>query len=223
MTAWKKFTELITKDHKKMILFFVLLAVPIVTFLLLASEVSHKRFLPFDVPILLFIHDYTSSLLTTFFLAVTHLGDSVMMLIVATILAAYYAYKKVYQKALILLVSMGGIIVANSILKFIFQRDRPTLWQHLVDETNFSFPSGHAMISAGFATVLVVLFWNTKYRWTTVVLALVGMLLVGLSRLYLGVHYPSDILAGWCVSVAWVILVAVGIKYFYPERLDKSI
>lgn len=223
MTAWKKFTELIAKDHMKMILFFVLLMVPIITFLLLASEISHRGSLPFDAPILLFIHDFTSPLLTTFFLIVTHLGDSTIMLIIAMILAAYYVYKKVYQKTLLLLVSMGGIVVANSVLKFIFQRDRPALWHHLVDETNFSFPSGHAMISTGFATALIVLFWNTKYRWATVALAITGMFLVGLSRLYLGVHYPSDILAGWCVSVAWVILVAIGIKCFYRKRLDKSI
>ena len=222
MTAWKKLTELITKDHKKMILFFIFFAIPIAIFLILASEIGRRGSLALDVPVLLFVHDFTSPLLTAFLLTVTHLGDSIVMLIIATILAAYYAYKKIYQKALILLLSMGGIVVANAVLKFIFQRDRPTLWQHLVAETNFSFPSGHAMISAGFAAALIILFWNTKYRWTTVVLAITGMILVGLSRLYLGVHYPSDIVAGWCVSVAWVILVSLGVRYFYPKIVIKS-
>lgn len=205
-----------------MILFFILLIIPIVTFFILASEISGNESLVFDEPILLFIHSHASPLLNTFFTVITHLGDSVIMLILAMILAIYFAYKKVYQKALILVFSMGGIVVANTILKFLFQRDRPTLWQHIVSETNFSFPSGHAMVSAGFATVLIVLFWDTKYRWLTVILASIGTLLVGLSRLYLGVHYPSDILAGWCVSVAWVLIISVGIQYFYRKRMDKS-
>lgn len=209
------------KDHYRMVLFFILLIVPVVTFLILASEISGHRSLIFDEPILLFIHSFTSPLLNTFFMTITHLGDSVIMLIVAMILAIYFAYKRVYQKALILVFSMGGIVVANTILKFLFQRDRPTLWQHIVSETNFSFPSGHAMVSAGFAVVLIVLCWNTKYRRLTIVLAAVGTLLVALSRLYLGVHYPSDILAGWCVSLAWVLFVLMGITYFQRKRTSK--
>lgn len=220
MNSWKKLI-LLRKDHT-MILFFTSLIIPIVLFAVLAITISQKGSLAFDVPLLQFIHNFTSPLLTAFFLAVTHLGDSIVMLIAATMLAAYYAYKKIYQKALILLVSMGGIVAANTVLKFIFQRDRPTLWEHFVNETNFSFPSGHAMISAGFAAALIVLFWNTKYRWTTVTLAIIGVILVGLSRLYLGVHYPSDILAGWCVSAAWVILTSLGVPYFYTRTTNRN-
>lgn len=190
----------------------------VMVFSFLAYEISSSGSLAFDEPLLLFIHGYASSFLNAFFTVVTHLGDSMTMLILAMVLAAYFAYKKVYEKALLLVVGMGGIVVANTVLKFLFQRDRPTLWQHIVSETNFSFPSGHAMVSAGFAMMLIILFWNTRYRWITVTLATIGMFLVGLSRLYLGVHYPSDILAGWCVSAAWVTLVVASILFFSRKK-----
>lgn len=203
------------KNHFKMILFLLVFAIPLISFPLLASEVSSKRSLVFDEPILLFIHNFASPFLNTFFTAVTYFGESLFILIVAVVLATYFAYKRNYQKALTLLLSMGGIVAANTILKLIFQRDRPTLWAHIVTETSFSFPSGHAMISAGFAMALVVLFWNTKYRLVTIMLTVSGTLLVGLSRLYLGVHYPTDVLAGWCVSVTLVLLVSIGVRYLY--------
>lgn len=222
MAAWKKYIGAFANDHFKLILFFMLFTISLLAFFLLANEISDKASLFFDQPILLFVHSFASPFLNAFFTTVTHLGESIYILIVAMILAAYFAYKRAYQKAVVLLLSMGGIVVANTVLKFIFQRDRPTLWAHLVSETNFSFPSGHAMISIGFAMALVAIFWNTKYRVITIVLAAIGTLLVGLSRLYLGVHYPSDILAGWCVSVAWVLLVLVGVKYFSGRITVKS-
>lgn len=221
MVTKSKSLIVLARDHYKMILLFVLILLPVFIFFTLAREVIEKNSLAFDEPILLFIHSYASPFLNVFFTTITHLGDSVIMIIVAMIFAIYLAYKRIYQKALILVFSMGGVAVANSVLKFIFQRDRPTLWQHIVAETNFSFPSGHAMISAGFATALIVLFWNTQYRWLTVAVATIGMLLVGLSRLYLGVHYPSDILAGWCVSVAWVLLVSAGLLHFSRRKTDN--
>lgn len=222
MATWKKILSTFAKNHSKMILLFILVTISLISFSILANVVSSKESLGLDKPILMFVHSFASPFFNTFFTTVTNLGESLYILIVAAILATYFAYKRAYQKAAVLLLSMGGIVVANTVLKFIFQRDRPTLWEHLVSETNFSFPSGHAMISIGFAMALVAIFWNTKYRVITIVLAAIGTLLVGLSRLYLGVHYPSDILAGWCVSVAWVSLVLAGVKCFYGRITAKA-
>lgn len=190
----------------------------LVIFIGIAAGISGNRPLMFDEPILLFLHAQASPLLTAFFTTVTHLGDSVVIILLIMGLAAYYTYRKMYHKALFVTFGIGGVVVANTLLKSIFQRERPALWAHLVNETNFSFPSGHAMLSAAFATMLVILFWETKYRWLVVVLATVGTVIVGLSRLYLGVHYPSDILAGWCVSAVCVLLVSIVLKFFYRKK-----
>lgn len=205
-------------DRLKMILSLFVFMISITVFSILASEVSRGKLLAFDTPSLLFIHSHASSSLDIFFKTVTHIGDSIVILFLATVLGLYYLYKKAYQKASLVLLSIGSVIVANTALKSIFQRDRPSLWQHIVSETNFSFPSGHAMMSAAFVMLLIIIFWKTRYRLLTVALGILVMLLVGTSRLYLGVHYPSDILAGWCVSAALVTFVLIGTTYLSTKK-----
>jgi len=86
----------------------------------------------------------------------------------------------------------------------LFQRDRPSLWESVSPETTFSFPSGHAMGSMTLAMVAILLAWPTRWRWPVLLAAGVFALLVAASRIYLGVHYPSDILGGWMAEMAWV-------------------
>jgi membrane-associated phospholipid phosphatase len=105
-----------------------------------------------------------------------------------------------------------GSLLLNVSAKHSFARVRPDLWQSVAPaETTYSFPSGHAMGSMTLAMVLVLLCWSVrtpwgwKWRWPVTVLATTFVLLVGLSRVYLGLHYPSDILAGWAAALAWVV------------------
>ena len=91
----------------------------------------------------------------------------------------------------------------NLAAKHYFARARPDLWLSLAPETTFSFPSGHAMGSMTLAAVVTALAWNTRWRWPACLAAIAFALLVGMSRVYLGVHFPSDILAGWSAALAW--------------------
>ena len=91
----------------------------------------------------------------------------------------------------------------DGIAKIFFGRVRPALWTSILPETTFSFPSGHSMISASLAFALVVLLWRTRWRYPALICAVPAVFLVGLSRLYLGVHYPSDVLGGWCAGLIW--------------------
>jgi undecaprenyl-diphosphatase len=106
-------------------------------------------------------------------------------------------------------------VTLNLLLKELFGRDRPTLWETLVTEHGFSFPSGHAMASSALGFSIMVTLWNTRFRVPACIVAGFYIVLVGFSRLYLGVHYPTDVLAGWVLSGTWVILM---LYVFYPQR-----
>jgi undecaprenyl-diphosphatase len=102
-------------------------------------------------------------------------------------------------------VALGGSALLNLGAKQLFGRARPTLWESIAPEATFSFPSGHAMGSMTLAAVLMLLAWRTRWRWWIAVPMLAFVVMVGLSRIYLGVHYPSDILAGWTAALAWTV------------------
>ena len=94
------------------------------------------------------------------------------------------------------------------LLKLALPRQRPNLWPRLVSESDASFPSGHAMYSLALVLGVLLLCWSLprfrRWRWAALGAGLAFSLLVGVSRLYLGVHYPSDVLAGWLTALIWV-------------------
>lgn len=213
-----KFHALIVKFVRSTVLFWV----PAVIFIVLASLVDDNEPLPGDVAILTFFYSLTSDALNSFFLAVTALGGGPIVVPVLAITAGVLWYLGHKRQTLFLLFSVGGTGIINFILKLVFARDRPDLWQTLVLEGGFSFPSGHAMTSSSIALAAVVLTWHTKYRWYVVVTSLVYALLVGVSRLYLGVHFPSDIIAGWCISILWILTLHHAFKAVYGRRASIS-
>lgn len=192
---------------------FLLVVIPVLIFTELAEGVRQQETLVFDEALLLAINGHQTSLLDSASVVVTQfggvLGVSLLVLFFAVVLWA----RDSRAKAVFLIMSVGGAGLLNALLKAIFQRDRPELWQRLVTENSFSFPSGHAMASSALALSLIIIWWRTRYRWPVVVSALVYMLLIGFTRLYLGVHYPTDIVAGWIVSFMWVAAVTIAVYY----------
>jgi membrane-associated phospholipid phosphatase len=116
-----------------------------------------------------------------------------------------------FLDAAFILASVAGATSLNLILKEWFYRPRPDLWPHLVTEFGYSFPSGHAMMSSALVFAVVWLVWHSSRRWLAVGLGALYMVGVGFSRLYLGVHYPTDVVAGWCFSLLWVLIVAAAL------------
>lgn len=107
----------------------------------------------------------------------------------------------------VLTVAIGETLI-NRTAKILIHRPRPHLWQTPYPQhTDFAFPSGHAMASMTFAILVIVLTWKSRWNWLVVLLG--GLFVVGVSwsRLYLGVHYPSDIVAGWLTAIAWATIV----------------
>ncbi|WP_185974662.1 phosphatase PAP2 family protein [Deinococcus detaillensis] len=108
-----------------------------------------------------------------------------------------------HQDFWIILALTFGAYGLSTLIKLLVHRARPQLWKVLTPETDFSYPSGHALISLTVITACIWLAWPTKWRRVVLVAGACFLVLVGLSRLYLGVHYPSDVLGGWLMGAEW--------------------
>jgi undecaprenyl-diphosphatase len=101
-----------------------------------------------------------------------------------------------------------GAAGLNEVVKPVFHRARPHLWASPLPEFDYGFPSGHSMASMALVAALLVLTRGRPLRWVVALLGGGFVLAVGVSRLYLGVHYPSDVLAAWSMSLGWVSALA---------------
>ncbi|MGY0612036.1 MULTISPECIES: phosphatase PAP2 family protein [unclassified Luteimonas] len=187
----------------RLVLVFAGLLLPLWGFAELADEVLEGEPFAFDEPILLFAHGLAREGFDRVFLLASKLGYEWGVVPVDILLVLGLALAGRRRDGLFAGVSLAGSGLLNVAAKQAFARDRPTLWESIAPEHNFSFPSGHAMGSMTLAMVLVLLCWQTRWRWPVLAAMLVFVPLVGFSRVYLGVHYPSDILAGWAAAMAW--------------------
>ncbi|WFC43879.1 phosphatase PAP2 family protein [Pseudoxanthomonas sp. SE1] len=205
MANGRRFIAGLFREHGgRLVLLFLCLLAPLWLFVELADEIHELEDFYFDDALLLQAHALSGPSLDRFFMVLSALGYQwgVVPADIALTLGLLVARR--WREATFAGVSLGGSALLNMATKQFFQRDRPALWESIAPEHTFSFPSGHAMGSATLAMVVLLLCWHTRFRWPVVVLAALFALAVGASRIYLGVHYPSDILGGWAAGVAWV-------------------
>lgn len=186
-------------------LLFVGLLLPLAGFVALADEVHEFESFHFDAPLLWKMHGLHSPALDQFFVLLSKLGYAWFLIPADVLIVVVLLWCKRWREASFVAICFVGSALLNMGSKQFFQRDRPSLWESIAPESTFSFPSGHAMGSMTLAITLVLLAWNTRWRWPVLVVAPSFSLLVSVSRVYLGVHYPSDILAGWCAALVWVV------------------
>lgn len=140
---------------------------------------------------------------------ITSLGSFTVLIVMILVAVGYLVIDGKGRAALFVLAATGGGIALSEILKALFARPRPELVAHLVDVHSMSFPSGHATLSAVTFLTLGALLTRMQARRRVkiyiVSIAIVLTLVVGASRVYLGVHWPSDVLAGWCVGASWAM------------------
>lgn len=192
---------------KRLTLALFIFWVPVILFIAIADEIREKEPIPGDSAILRYLNQFATPTLDRIVIFLTDTSGPLQIVAIAAILIAVLYYLKKKRAAILLTFGLGGAALINVLLKLFFARDRPDLWATVVTETSYSFPSGHAMGSSALAFSLIVLLWPTKWRWWAILIGGIYTLLIGLTRLYLGVHYPSDIIAGWAVSLAWVLIV----------------
>jgi undecaprenyl-diphosphatase len=194
----------------RLLLVFAGIGLPLWGFGELVDELREGEAFPFDEPVLLFAHDMARAGFDRFFLLASDLGYT-GVIVADTVLVLALVLRRRLRASLFAAVATVGSMLLNVAAKHVFARVRPALWDSIAPETTFSFPSGHAMGSITLAWVAVLLWWQLEgdrwraWRWPVAALALAFTLAVGLSRIYLGVHYPSDILAGWTAATVWTL------------------
>lgn len=201
----------------------ILVALGLLVFAKLSSDVMMGRAGYVDALIGDWILSYVSEQLTPVMIAVTFLGNAkVVALIFLSVIGMLIFAAKRQWEAIVLTVSVLGGWGLNEGLKVLFNRDRPA-FQQLVEVDGYSFPSGHAMVAWYFYGFLGYM-WYTylknrgKPYWYVPVVTGTVILFIGLSRIYLGVHYASDVLAGYIIGAIWLAVCL----FFFHKRPAKS-
>ncbi|ACA13002.1 phosphatase PAP2 family protein [Xylella fastidiosa] len=189
--------------HHQLLCLGVLL--PLGLCVVLAVGVYQRQSFCFDLPLLYWIRTLASPNLDAFFVVLTQQGYwyglvGIDVLIVLILLGQRRWYVAGFAGC-----SLVGAKLLNIAAKHLFQRERPMLWETIAPAHGFSFPSAHAMDAMAMLTVLLVLLRGVRWRGLLMMVPGTFVLLLSASRLYLGVHYPSDILGGWSAALVWVI------------------
>jgi undecaprenyl-diphosphatase len=179
----------------------------VLAFTWFASEVFEGELLAFDASVRTFVHSFSSPPLTAVMKAVSYTGKVRTLVLLGTAVVAVMLYLRVFRSIAIFLITMAGEIMLELTLKATYQRARPEPFFDLPLPESYSFPSGHALGSLCFygvlAWIVVRRIRDRRIRAVIAVLTAVFVLMIGLSRVYLGVHYPSDVLAGFVVGLIW--------------------
>lgn len=204
---------------------FGLVSAVICMFLLrwLAEEIYEGETFRFDEIVRSNVHNFASPLMTGLMTTLSIIGSTTWLFIQGAFLCAIFAYFRLRHSLIIFLLTMSGTILLIITLKNIFQRQRPEPFFDIQAPTSFSFPSGHALSALCFYAVTAwLLTWRTKNRalravvWAVAVLLIAG---IGFSRIYLGVHYPSDVLAGYAAAFIWLTTIFLG-DFIYHKHYE---
>ncbi len=208
---WKEF---IKKNLKWVVLFICL-----VGFLALAEDVFNKEIMYGDIIGYKLISTFLiSDFVTPIAKFITNFGGAIFLSIATVMLFLLIKNKKI---GLSIISNIVIITVLNQLLKRILQRPRPTEFR-IVEETGYSFPSGHSMVSMAFYGYLIYLIYryikNKYVKWTLITILSILICLIGISRIYLGVHYTSDVLGGFLLSISYLVIYISSIKKLLPEE-----
>ena len=157
----------------------------------------------------------------------TLMGGRTMLVSVVVFAIGYLALEGKYGAIWIVTAAAAGGGILETVLKRLFDRGRPSVVPHLVAVTSPSFPSGHSMLGAimylTFGALLARFSTRRRTRIYLLTVAVLTTVVVGVSRVYLGVHYPSDVLAGWCAGLIWALTCWLVARYLqYRGTIDRS-
>ena len=210
----EKFKKFIVKNLKWIVLFICLIG-----FFSLAEDVFNKEIMNGDIVGYKLVSTFLiSDFATPIAKFITNFGGAIILIILAPMLFIFIKNKKI---GISVILNLAIITVLNQLLKRIVQRPRPTEFR-IVEESGYSFPSGHSMVSMAFYGYLIYLIYkhvkNKYLKWISIILLSILICSIGISRIYLGVHYTSDVLGGFFISISYLIIYISAVNKFFIER-----
>lgn len=198
---------------KKEMLSLIFAGILLVIFCLILYLVWAKKVDEIDKKVYNFIAKFINPLHTKIMKAITFFGG--VKGIILSILLSYFFLNDHFDRCF-LAVGILGEVMLNNVIKIIIKRFRPTI-NPLVTETGYSFPSGHSMSSTALFSLFIFFIWHAPFvillKIVLTSLCILMILSVLISRVYLGVHYISDVTAGFCLSLAYVLFIT----FFYSS------
>lgn len=193
-----------------------------VAFIFIVTAILSETINSFDRSIIDTIQGLETPWLTPIMLTFTFIGSTkVVMLLIIAVTALLLWGMRARRQAYFFFFAMIGTGVLNQTLKFIFKRVRPE-FHRLIEVGGYSFPSGHTMMSFSFYLLLAYILWrrtrSTSGKVALVAFAIVMFSMIAISRIYLGVHYPSDILGGMMASAFWLTLATLLFAQFQKRK-----
>ncbi len=210
----EKIKEFIMKNLKWIILFICLIG-----FLALAEDTFNKEIMNGDIIGYKVISEFLiSDFVTPVAKFITNFGGAIFLIVLTITLFIVIRNKKI---GISIFSNLVIITALNQLLKRILQRPRPTEYR-IIEETGYSFPSGHSMISMAFYGYLIYLIYkyvkNKYVKVGSIVLLSILICAIGISRIYLGVHYTSDVLGGFLIAVSYLVIFTSAINKFLIEK-----
>lgn len=211
---------MLEKIKNNKILVYTILPLIIIIIIVTAKIVTKQELIIDKIAYNIIVEQLRNPILTTIMKTITKLSDTNVIILLAVILTLLFLYKWKNKKiAKLIPCSLIFITLVNQSLKMIFQRERP-IGYRLIQMNGYSFPSGHAMVSMAFYGLLICIIYhlvkNKKQRNILITINMIIIFLIGISRVYLGVHYLSDVLVGYSLSIIYLlILIKLLKKYNY--------
>lgn len=198
---------------------WIILFICLIGFIALAEDVFNKEIMEGDIIGYNIISNLLiSSTVTPVARVITLLGGTIFIISSAVLLFIIIKNKKI---GFLILANLTIIAALNQLLKHILKRPRPTGYR-LIEVSGYSFPSGHSMVSMayyGFLIYLIYKYVKNKYiKWISICILSIFICLIGISRIYLGVHYTSDVLAGFLISITYLIMYIEIVNKFVLEK-----
>ncbi|WP_262695157.1 phosphatase PAP2 family protein [Kordiimonas aquimaris] len=156
-----------------------------------------------------------------FVYALTHLGDSKTLAVITILIVGYLFYAREYVAAKWFLIAAAGSFIITALSKYFFGRDRPDIVEQFATATSGSFPSGHTLRSAVVYALISYLLMQTRFFDQKKIIGILTLAVIavnGVTRVYLGVHWPTDIIGAWLIAIFWLLLCKKG----YDRACIKS-